>query len=79
MMGRHLQVASDEPDLVPAARNAGVLVHGHHVAVSAEFVDHAQNLPQEVDLTAHGLLRGRPKEGPDSQSESATSSIRKHA
>lgn len=74
MMGRLLQVASDKPDLIPAAGHARVLVHGDHVVVSAVDVGDAENLPQQVDLTGHRLLRGRPKECPDSQSESRTSS-----
>lgn len=74
MMGRRLQVASDEPDLVPAVGYARVLVHSDHVVVSAEFVGDAENLPQQADLTGHRLLCGCPKERPDSQSESRTSS-----
>lgn len=75
MMGKHLQVTSDEPDLVPAVGNAGVLVHGDHVVVSAEVVGDAHYLPQLADLTTHRLLCGRPKEWPVKQSESITSSI----
>ncbi len=68
-MGRCLQVASDEPDLVSAPRNAGVLVHGHHVVVSVDFIRDAENLPQQADLSVHRLLIGCPEERPDSQSE----------
>lgn len=73
MIGGFLQVASDEPNLIPAANNARVLVHGHHVGVGAELTGHAQNLPQQADLVTDRLLCGCPKEGPDSQSESSTS------
>lgn len=69
----HLQAPSDEPDLVPATGNARVLVHGHHEGIGAEVVRHAHNLPQQADLVAHRLLRGRSKERPVSQSESTTS------
>lgn len=69
----HLHAPSDEPDLVPATGNARVLVRGHHVVIGAEVVRHAHNLPQQADLAAHRLLRGRPKERPVSQSESTTS------
>lgn len=72
-MGGYLQVASDEPDLIPAADDAGVLVHGDRVGVAAELTGHAHNLPQQADLVTDRLLRGRPKEGPDHQSESSTS------
>lgn len=72
MMG-YLQVASDEPDLVSAADHAGVLVHGNHVGVAAELTGHAHYLPQQADLVADRLLRGRPKEGSDNQSESSVS------
>ena len=75
MIEELLQVTSDEPDLVPAAGNAGVLVHGNHVVVSAEVVGDANYLPQLADLTTHRLLCGRPKEWPVKQSESITSSI----
>lgn len=75
-MGGYLQVASDEPDLVPAVDDAGVLEHGDHVGVRAELTGHAHNLPQQADLVADRLLRGRPKEGPDNQSESSTSTTR---
>ncbi len=71
MMGKHLQAASDEPDLIPAARRSRVLIHGNHVSVSLEFLSGSQNLPQQADLTAHRLLCGRPEERPDSQSESS--------
>lgn len=74
MLGWCLQAASDEPDLVSAARNTWVLVHGNHVAVSLELVDHAQNLPEQAYLPAHRLLCGCPKEGPDGQSENTASS-----
>lgn len=74
MMGRRLQVASDEPDLIPAAGHAGVLVHGNHVVAAADFVCDPEDLPQQADLTADRLLRGRPEEHPDSQSESRASS-----
>lgn len=73
-MGRFLLAASDEPDLVSAVGDAGVLEHGDHVGVGAELTGHAHDLPQQAYLTSHRLLRGRPKEGPDSQSESSTSS-----
>lgn len=73
-MGRRLQAASDEPDLIPAPGDARVLVHSDHVVTSAEFVCDAENLPQQADLTGHRLLRGCPKERPDSQSERRTSS-----
>lgn len=63
----HLHAPSDEPDLVPATGNARVLVRGHHVVIGAEVVRHAHNLPQQADLAAHRLLRGRPKERPVSQ------------
>lgn len=75
MMGEDLQVTSDEPDLIPAARHAGVLVHGNDVVVSAEVVGDANDLPQLVDLMTHRLLCGRPKERPVNQSEIITSSI----
>lgn len=76
MMGGYLQVASDEPDLVSAADHARVLVHRHHVGVAAELTGHAHNLPQQVDLVADRLLRGRPEEGSDNQSESSMSQTR---
>lgn len=72
MIGRRLQIPSDEPDLIPAAGNTRVFVHGDHKAVGAEVVGHAQNLPQQADLMAHCLLCGRPKERPAGQSESTT-------
>lgn len=73
-MGDYLQVVSDEPDLISAVDHAGVLVHGDHVGVAAELTGHAHNLPQQADLVADRLLRGRPKEGPDNQSQSSMSS-----
>lgn len=76
MMGAYLQAASDEPDLVPAADHARVLVHGDHVGIRAELASHAHNLPQQPDLVTDRLLRGRPEEGPDNQSESSTSTTR---
>lgn len=69
----HLQAPSDEPDLVPATGNARVLVRGHHEGIGAEVVRHAQDLPQQADLAAHRLLRGRPIERPVGQSESTAS------
>lgn len=75
MMGRRLQIPSDEPDLIPAAGNTRVLVHGDHKAAGADVIGHAHNFPQQADLTAHRLLCGRPKERPVSQSESTTSSV----
>lgn len=72
MIGRRLQIPSDEPDLIPAAGNTRVFVHGNHKAVRAEVVGHTHNLPQQTDLTAHRLFCGRPKKCPASQSESTT-------
>lgn len=74
MMGRFLLAASDEPDLISAVGHAGVLKHGNHVGVGVELTGHAHNLPQQADLATDRLLRRGPKEGPDSQSESSTSS-----
>lgn len=68
-MGRRLQAASHEPDLVPAAGDGGVLVHGHHVVVSPQLIADAQDLPQQSNLTTHSDLSGRPEKRPDSQSE----------
>lgn len=62
--GRSLRVSADEPDLIAAPRRPGVVVHGHHVAVSAEEVSGVQKLPEEADLPAHRLLGGRPEERP---------------
>lgn len=73
MMEGYLQVASDEPDLIPATDDAGVLVHGDHVGIAAELTGHAHNLPQQADLVTDRLLCGRPKEGPDNQPKSSTS------
>lgn len=78
MMGSHLRVAPDEPDLVPATGNARVLVNSNHVAVTTELVGGTHDLPQQADLTTHRLLCGRPEERPVSQSESTTSSIHPH-
>lgn len=73
MLGCCLQAASDEPDLVSAARNTWVLVHGNHVVVIVEPVDHAKILPEQAYLPAHRLLCGCPEEGPDGQSENTES------
>lgn len=71
--GQRLQAASDEPDLVPATGDARVLIHGHHVVVSAQLIVDAQDLPQQSDLTAHCDLGGRPEKWPDNQSEGRVS------
>lgn len=62
--GRHLEAPSDEPDLVPTPRNAGVLVDGQHKGVGAEVVAGAHNLPQQANLATHRLLRGGAEERP---------------
>lgn len=55
---------SDEPDLVAALRDAGVLVGGHDVGFSEHGVRGAQELPEEPDLPQNRLLGGYPVENP---------------
>lgn len=62
--GRSLKITPDEPELVPASRHTWVLVHGHGVPITVQLISGAENLPQQQDLAAYRLLRGRPEERP---------------
>lgn len=64
-----LQAASEEPDLIPATRDPRILVHGHHVVVSAQLIVATQDLPQQSDLMTHCDFCGGTEKWPDSQSE----------
>lgn len=55
---------SDEPDLIAALRDAGVLVNGHDVGFPEHGVCGAQELPEETDLPQNRLLGGYPVENP---------------
>lgn len=55
---------ADEPDLIAALRDAGVLVRSHDVGFPQHRVCGAQELPEETDLPQNCLLSGHPIENP---------------